>query len=282
MKTGKLIKKKRLEAGIGLRKFCNSLGYDPSNWSKIERGIISFKADRKKLKKIANVLGMKGLSKELEEFLDLAEILQDKIPGDLIKETKVAYNLKESFKEIRHEIRMSVPHLKSEKFRNLLLCVLERCAGKPNVNESVLYKLLYFIDFNYYEIYEEQFSGATYIKTKNGPIPFKIEEMLVGMKRNNDIEIFETEYSGLTQKRFIPLIKPDLTKLKASEKVVIDKTLEQLSDMTSNEIRDYAQNDIPCKATKENEKIEYELVFYRTFPYSNRVYSEEDYEFSGN
>ena len=45
--------------------------------------------------------------------------------------------------------RISVPKLHIEKFKNVILYMLERCAGKPNVGETVLYKLLYFSDFNY-------------------------------------------------------------------------------------------------------------------------------------
>ena len=56
--------------------------------------------------------------------------------------------------------RVSVPSLQVKKFKNVLLYILERCAGKPNVGETVLYKLLYFSDFNYYELYEEQLTGA--------------------------------------------------------------------------------------------------------------------------
>ena len=59
----------------------------------------------------------------------------------------------------KSEHRISVPTLQVGKFRNVLLYILERCAGKPNVGETVLYKLLYFADFNYYELYEEHLTG---------------------------------------------------------------------------------------------------------------------------
>jgi len=58
--------------------------------------------------------------------------------------------------------RISVPTLQVNKFKNVLLYILERCAGKPNVGETVLYKLLYFSDYNYYELYEEHLTGAKY------------------------------------------------------------------------------------------------------------------------
>ena len=64
-------------------------------------------------------------------------------------------------KKIKKEAeRISVPTLQVNKFKNVLLYILERCAGKPNVGETVLYKLLYFSDFNYYELYEEHLTGG--------------------------------------------------------------------------------------------------------------------------
>jgi len=42
-----------------------------------------------------------------------------------------------------------------EKFKEVLLYILGKVGSKPNIGQTVLYKLLYFIDFNYYEKYEE-------------------------------------------------------------------------------------------------------------------------------
>ena len=62
--------------------------------------------------------------------------------------------------------------------------ILERCAGKPNVGETVLSKLLYFSDFNYYELYEEHLTGAKYLKLPYGPIPQKLDAMIMQMMDN--------------------------------------------------------------------------------------------------
>lgn len=53
----------------------------------------------------------------------------------------------------KQEIRVSVPQKKLDKFKEVLLYVLGKVGSKPNVGETVLCKLLYFIDFDYYEKY---------------------------------------------------------------------------------------------------------------------------------
>lgn len=128
------------------------------------------------------------------------------------------------------ELRISIPKLKIDKFKDILLYLLEKCAGKPNIGETILYKLLYLSDFNYYEIYEEHLTGAEYRKLPLGSAPQKLDSIINQMIKSKMIKRFKTEYNGYPQTRYIPLIKPDLKNLKASEKDILDKVIEQYSD----------------------------------------------------
>jgi transcriptional regulator with XRE-family HTH domain len=174
--------------------------------------------------------------------------------------------------------RISIPTLQVSKFKNVLLYILERCAGKPNVGETALYKLLYFSDFNYYELYEEHLTGAKYRKLPYGPVPQKLDTIIGQMMEKGMIQRIKTEYYDKMQTRYIPLAKADLTKLKASEKEVIDKVIEQLSDWSAAAISNYSHKDMPWLASKEGEEISYELAFYRDAPFSVRNYGDETEE----
>lgn len=171
--------------------------------------------------------------------------------------------------------RISVPEFQVSKFKNLLLYILEKCAGKPNVGETVLYKLLYFSDFNYYELYEEHLTGAKYRKLPFGPVPQRLDAIINEMIDVGYLLRIKSEYYGFQQTRFLPLIKANLTEIKASEKEIIDRVIEQMSDWSASSISDYSHKDIPWLATKEGEEINYELVFYRDAPFSVRNYGEE-------
>ena len=171
--------------------------------------------------------------------------------------------------------RISVPTLQISKFKNVLLYIFERCAGKPNVGETVLYKLLYFSDFNYYELYEEHLTGANYRKLPYGPVPQKLDNIIAQMMDNGLIQRIKTAYYDKVQTRYIPLEKADLTQLKASEKEVIDKVIEQMSDWSASAISNYSHKDMPWLASKDGEEINYELVFYREAPFSVRNYEDE-------
>jgi len=174
--------------------------------------------------------------------------------------------------------RIPVPVLNVPKFKNVLLYILERCAGKPNVGETVLNKLIYFCDFNYYETYEEHLTGAAYRKLPFGPVPQKSEFLINQMVAKGEIQKIKCEYHGYTQTRLLPLQKPDLTKLKGSETDVIDKVIASMSDWSAVSISYYSDQDMPWLASREGEEINYELAFYRDPPYSVRNYGEEKEE----
>lgn len=184
-------------------------------------------------------------------------------------------DVKEEKKAKKEEERISVPTLQVNKFKNVLLYILERCAGKPNVGETVLYKLLYFSDFNYYELHEEHLTGAKYRKLPYGPVPQKLDTILGQMIEKGQLQRVKTEYHGFPQTRYLPLEKADLTELRASEKEVVDRVIEQMSDWSAAAISNYSHKDLPWEVTDEGQDISYELAFYREHPYSVRNYSEE-------
>lgn len=171
-------------------------------------------------------------------------------------------------------IRINVPRKNLEKFREILLYVLGECGSKPNIGETVLYKLLYFIDFDYYEKYEEQIIGASYLKNHHGPTPMEFKKIVERMIENKEMEKVKSEYFNYPQTKYLPLRRPDLSKLTAREVETMDEVIRRLSDMNASQISDYSHHDVPWLTTENNKIIEYESVFYRTPPYSRREYDE--------
>ena len=216
--------------------------------------------------------GVSGL--ELASFSKLFEVSTDYILG-LEKGPEMVLT-EERPHTPKQSMRITMPKINIEKFKQVLLYILEQCAGRPNIGKTVLYKLLYFSDFNYYETYEEQMTGVTYKKLQYGPIPAEFSGLADLMEKNGEIKKLKTEYRNYPQERYIPLVKADLSKLKASEKEIIDKVLTAHADKTAVEISNYSHEDIPWKATKDKGIIDYELVFYRAPAYSVRSYPDED------
>jgi transcriptional regulator with XRE-family HTH domain len=216
-------------------------------------------------------------SVDILELQKLSLVLEFSLDDFMSKDFSASQDIdvKEEKKVTKEEERISVPTLQVNKFKNVLLYILERCAGKPNVGETVLYKLLYFSDFNYYELYEEHLTGAKYRKLPYGPVPQKLDTIISQMIEKGQLQRVKTEYHGYPQTRYLPLEKADLTELRASEKEIIDKVIEQMSDWSAAAISNYSHKDMPWLASKEGEEINYELTFYRDTPFSVRNYGDE-------
>lgn len=103
MTFGEFIRKKRLDASLSLREFCKQLEIDPSNWSKIERGLLPPPDDREYLNEIAKTVKIEKQSTEWYKLFDLASIARKKIPDDVYSNDDVLSALPVFFRTVRGE-----------------------------------------------------------------------------------------------------------------------------------------------------------------------------------
>jgi transcriptional regulator with XRE-family HTH domain len=204
----------------------------------------------------------RALNASLEQILGTTPLSKVSIVG----ENRAPYRAK------AEGLRISVPQKNLTKFKQALLYILNRVGAKPNIGETVLYKLLYFMDFNFYEKYEEQLIGATYIRNHHGPTPVEFRKLVERMIAEGEIEQVKSSYFNFPQTKYLPRKSPDLSALSAREIGVIDQVLNRLSDMNAAQISEYSHKDVPWLAAEEGMVIEYESVFYRTPEYSARDY----------
>lgn len=178
-------------------------------------------------------------------------------------------------KDLKTEMRVIMPHANVNKFKQVFLYVLGAVGAKPNIGETALYKLLYFIDFDFYEKFEEQLTGARYIKNHFGPTPTEFQKIVEDMEFKGEVERVHSKYFQYDQKKYLPHKEPDLSYLSAQEIKHIDEVLARLSDKNANELSDYSHNDVPWKVHKAGEVMSYESVFYRDQEHSVRNYEDE-------
>ena len=131
-------------------------------------------------------------------------------------------------------MRISVPAKKIQKFREVLLYILNKVGAKPNVGETVLYKLLYFIDFDFYEKYEEQLIGATYKKNTYGPTPIEFRAIINEMITNKEIENVKSAFYQKEQKKYLPLRKACLDSFSHIQRIFLPLIIYSLECINHN------------------------------------------------
>jgi len=248
---GKRVKDIREELGMSQQKMAEMLGVARPTISQIENGT----------RKLC-----------VEEILKLSQIFNITIDVllDMKKTPEVIFEEATKESEKKPSMRINVPQKNLKKFKEVFLYILNKIGSKPNIGETVIYKLLYFIDFNHYEKYEDQLIGATYIKNNYGPTPVEFAKIVKRMMDDEEIEKIESRYFDYPQTKYLPLRNPDLSALSANELKTIDDVLNRLSEMNATQISEYSHGDVPWLTTDDGAKIEYETVFYRTPSYSVR------------
>jgi transcriptional regulator with XRE-family HTH domain len=257
MSTGERIKKLREDADISQEELAKRLNMDRSSLSQIENG-------KRSLKEEEIIAFSIIFNITIDQLLGM-----DEIPEMILNETPAAYAVSRE--------RINIPTKNVEKFKQVLLYILSKVGAKANVGETVLYKLLYFIDFNYYEKYEEQLTGATYIKNHHGPTPIEFKNIVAAMIENGELEMVKSKHFQFDQKKYLPHVEANLALLNALEIQLIDDVLYKLSNMNAAAISEYSHNDVPWMVTLLGKPIDYETVFYRTAQYSVREYLHDDF-----
>ncbi|MDD3735059.1 MAG: DUF4065 domain-containing protein [Candidatus Pacebacteria bacterium] len=235
----------------------NKLGLSRPTYIQIEKGERELTISE--AEKLASIFGL-----SLEDF----------IKNPTSTPLKVVFEEKK-IKEKKNDIRIIMPRANVEKFKEVLLYVLNKVGAKPNIGETAIYKLLYFIDFDFYEKFEEQLTGARYIKNHYGPTPVEFKKITEEMEQRHEIERVKSKYFQYDQKKYLPRREPDLSKLSAREIKHIDEVLARLADKNAQELTKYSHGDVPWKVHKNGEIISYESVFYRDQEHSVRNYEDE-------
>lgn len=242
------IKQLRKQAGLSQEVVAEAIGVARATYASLEAG-----------RRSPNLDELKSLSKYYE--VGIEELVDGKVSK--VEEPIVEYARTETVHDI--EPREINPQVSPEKLREVLLYVLGKVGAKPNVGETVLYKLLYFIDMDYYEKYGRSITGLTYIHNTYGPSPVSDFRAIVDdMRAHNELDIVVTKFFNNKQKKYLPQAKPELHNLSGNEIKHIDEVLERLSDKTATELSDLSHKDTPWIVAKQGEPIDYRNVYYRT------------------
>ena len=98
---GEILKQHRQKLELSLREFCSQHGFEPGNYSKLERGLFPPPQSAEKLEAYARALKLKPGSDAWLELFDQAAAEQGRIPGDLMANDAIVDKLPVLFRTIR-------------------------------------------------------------------------------------------------------------------------------------------------------------------------------------
>lgn len=153
----------------------------------------------------------------------------------------------------------------SKKFKELVLYVAQQLGGEIR-GKKRLAKLLYFVDFDYFEKYEQPVTGSTYRALPMGPFPSELPEAIRELESDGSLATRTDQEWG---EGYEPTIvyhakrEPDLSVFSKDEVAMADRVIGKYRNLTGTELETLSHSQAPFVGTKPGEDIAYELSFYR-------------------
>ena len=156
-----------------------------------------------------------------------------------------------------------------QKYIDLILYILSQSYDKQHLGKTVLCSILYFIDFNHYELYGKLLTKETYIKSKKGIKPKHFNEVTNELIERKQLFLRKEPYYHRIIHRYYPTIIPTV-KFSKRELEIIDFSIRQLSNNNASAMIKYAIKDPPIIIADFGEDIDCRYVFSRNEKYSAR------------
>lgn len=156
-----------------------------------------------------------------------------------------------------------------QKYIDLIFYILSQCYNKPQIGKTIICCLLYFIDFNYYELYGQLLTKETYIKSKKGIKPKHFNEVTNELIEKKQLFLRKEPYYHRILHKYYPTIIPT-PQFSEKELEIIDFAISQLSNNNASTMIRYAIRDPPISIADFGEDIDCRHVFSRNEKYSAR------------
>jgi len=172
----------------------------------------------------------------------------------------------------------------NRNLKDLILYICNEYKQKENFWKTMLNKILYFSDFNYYEWTWSMITGSSYKKLPYWPVPDNITDVLNEMVRDWEIVIKNKQIWDFPIQKIIPIdesttvffdsvdsknreIRENYTPYDdlPSSKEIVDKVLEDYRKWTTRSLSDLSHEDTPYKVVKKYwDTVNPVHVFYRS------------------
>ena len=150
-----------------------------------------------------------------------------------------------------------------KKYRNTILFFANKIKN-GTLGKLKMMKLLYYLDFDFFEKYGKSVTGDLYLRWENGPVPKMAEKLIIKMT-DIDIKIMKRKIGfGYNDQQHIEALKDFNFKLFTKEELIM---MEEVANkwilFSGTEMKSASHGEAPWIATKPNEVIDYNLVYYR-------------------
>lgn len=153
--------------------------------------------------------------------------------------------------------------INEKKYKNVILFFANKIKN-GTLGKLKIMKLLYFLDFDFFEKYGKSVTGDEYLRFDNGPVPHLAEKIL---KKMNGVEIKINQRKiahGLNDQQHIePIRMYEMNIFSREELMMMEEVADKWEKFSGSEMKTASHGEAPWIATKPNGIIDYNLTYYR-------------------
>jgi len=156
--------------------------------------------------------------------------------------------------------------LDKNKYKAALLYISNALGQIEGMKKA--YKLLYFLDFDYYEAYEKPFTGEMYKALDMGPAPIYFTGIMEELVSEGKMRVNKVKKSPMHENATViykPLEKTDY-KFSIEEKKMLDRVIKLYGTQTGKSLEILSHSEAPYNAVSLYQIIPYEYSLYRDTP----------------
>lgn len=155
--------------------------------------------------------------------------------------------------------------LDEEKYKNVIL-FLAKNVGQGSVwGKKKMYKLLYFLDFDFFEKYEKPITGDVYHKLQMGPAPHYFDVIAHELVEKGQLKISKGKSGPGYNDAYVyrALQKPSLSVFNRKELGMLKRVVNKYGSKTGRQLENLTHKEAPYLAVEEGEEMPLELAHYR-------------------
>lgn len=160
--------------------------------------------------------------------------------------------------------------LQKKKYEQAILYLCSRL-GREIKGKKKLAKLLYFVDFDFFEKYHKPITGDIYQALPMGPFPSTLNRITEGMKKDGVLLISQVEnHEGYAPTEVYTAQKdPDEKAFLPEEKAMLDRVIKKYGHLNGKQLEELTHAEAPYVGTAPKKEIAYELAYYRETDFSD-------------
>ena len=157
----------------------------------------------------------------------------------------------------------NMPKISEKKYKEVILYLAEKLGGEIR-GKKKLAKLLYFVDFDFFEKFEKSLTGDVYKALPMGPFPAAMEKILADMVKEEKISIkHKKERIDYNSTEIYKTKKKAEVNFSKEERQILDRVILKYGHLSGKQLEDLTHAEAPYIGTAPNQEIAYELSFYR-------------------